>query len=793
VKSFNHVNAKTVGEAVKLLKNYEGEAKLIAGGTDLLGALKDRISPDYPELIINIKTIPNLDYIEEGAKGIKIGALAKLADIAESSIVKEKYKLLAEAAEAVATPQIRRMGTIGGNLCQDIRCWYYRYPHHVGGRIFCYLKGGRGCYALTRENQYHSIFGGSRLANPPCSSACPAHVDVPSYLSKVRDGDLREAAKILLSANPIPSITGRVCPRFCEKECNRGDFDESVSIRDVERFVGDYILKNANKIIEPPETESGKIVAVVGSGPAGLSAAYYLRMLGHRVTVFDRMKEPGGMLNYGIPAYRLPKDIVRRVVKMIEKMGIEFKTGVDIGKDLILEDLKKDFDGVFLAIGAWSQPSIGLEGEELTISGLEFLTNVKHGVKQAPGKRMVVIGGGNVAIDAARTALRIGCKEVTIIYRRSRQEMPANEEEVAESEHEGVNIHYLTAPIRILGKGGQVVGAECIRMELGKPDASGRRQPIPIKGSEFVINADMVIAAIGQVPNLTLLLKDSELKKSSRETLEVDTQSMATNLPGLFAGGDAVLGPATVIEAIAAGQRAAVTIDLYLSGARTQAEEKDKKIPNPFLRFNSEYLKTISRAKVPKLPLSERRINVEDALGLSRREVGTEANRCFNCGCVAVNSSDIAVALMALDAKIKIAGPRGFRTVSIEEFFNSLRNLLETDDIITEIQIPQPPGRAKQTFLKFRLRNAIDFPIVSVASIITIDSGVCKDARIALGAVAPRPVRATGAEQAIKGKVVNATTAEEASKAAVTGALPLNKNKYKVEIATTLVKRAILS
>jgi hypothetical protein len=237
MKSFNHIDAKTVTEAVKLLKSNQGRAKLIAGGTDLLSILKDKILPAYPETIINIKPIPNLDHISEDGGGLKIGALAKLEAIAQSPLIKEKYQLLAEAAETVATPQVRRMGTIGGNLCQDVRCWYYRYPHSVGGRIFCYLKGGKGCYALTRENQYHSIFGGWRDAPTPCTAACPGGIDIPVYLSQIREGDLPQAARTLLQNNPLPSVTGRVCPHFCEQECNRGDFDESVSIRDIERFI----------------------------------------------------------------------------------------------------------------------------------------------------------------------------------------------------------------------------------------------------------------------------------------------------------------------------------------------------------------------------------------------------------------------------------------------------------------------------------------------------------------------------------------------------------------------------
>ena len=788
MKSFKHVDARTGNEAVRLLQKYEGKAKLIAGGTDLLGTLKDRILPEYPEAIINIKTIPGLDYIKEDAQGLKIGALTRLADIAESPMVRGKYRLVAEAAEAVATPQIRNMGTIGGNLCQDLRCWYYRYPHQIGGRILCYLKGDKGCHALTGENQYHSIFGGSRVDSPPCSSDCPGTVDIPSYLSKIREGDLREAAEILLNTNPIPSVTGRVCPHSCEQECSRGDFDESVSIRDVERFMGDYILDHADEIIKPPQTDAGKSVAIVGSGPAGLSAAYYLRMSGHRVTVFDRMAQPGGMLAYGIPAYRLPKDIVGRVVKTIEDAGVEFELKVDVGKDVTVNQLKKDFDSVFLANGAWSQPSIGLKGEESTRSGLEFLTNVNLGVKEVPGKRVLVIGGGNVAVDVGITALRLGAEEVTLACLETREEMPALEREIEQAVEEGVKLMPSWGPHRVIESDGKVKGVELVRC-TAVFDSEGCFSPAFDNAVKETVEADQIIMAVGQTTDLSFIDPKWSLKVD-RGLIAADQETQATNIPGVFAGGEATSGPATVIEAVAAGKRAAVAIDRYLKGGGAPPEVT---AAEPFLKFNTEYLKKTTRAEAPMLPISERRIDIEDALGLSISEVESEANRCFNCGCVAVNSSDIAVVLTALEAKIRIAGPKGIRRVPIKDFFARLGNVLEADEIVTEIHVPRPPDRAKQTFLKFRLRKAIDFPIVSVASIITSRGGVCKDARIAIGAVAPRPIRATEAEQTIKGKVIETTTAEAAAEAAVAGTIPLGMNAYKVQITKTLVKRAILS
>ena len=791
MKSFNHVNAKTVKEAIRLLKNNRGRAKLIAGGTDLLGTLKDKILPTYPETIINIKTIPNLGYIREDDGGLKIGALAKLEAIAQSPIIKEKYKLLAEAAEAVATPQIRRMGTIGGNLCQDVRCWYYRYPHSVGGRIMCYLKGGKGCYALTRENQYHSIFGALREASPPCSSACPGGVDVPLYLSKIREGDLPEAARTLLNTNPMPSITGRVCPHFCEQGCNRGDFDESVSIRDIERFTGDYILEKADEIIKAPEADSGKSVAIIGSGPAGLSVAYYLRMSGHRVTVFERMEEPGGMLTYVIPAYRLPKDVVRRVVKAIENTGVEFKCKVDVGKDVTLDDLKRDFDSVFIASGAWNPVSIGLEGEESTRFCLEFLTNINLGVKEAPGKKVLVIGGGNAAIDVAVSALRLGAEEAIMACLESREEMPALPWEIELAVEQGVKLMPSWGPHRVLKSDGKVKGMELVRCTAVFDD-QGRFAPTLDSTVKETVEADQIMLAVGYATDLNFVESVKSLKVE-QGLIMADPETQATNVPGVFAGGAVAHGPATVIEAIAAGKRAAAAMDAYLKGARAKTEDKDEKTAKPFLKFNSDYLKRTSRVEMPKRPVAERSIDVEDALGLDLSEIEGEANRCFNCGCVSANSSDMGVVLVALGARVKIAGPRGVRTVSVGDFFGSPRNVLEADEMVTEIQVPPPPDGARQTFLKFRLRESVDFPIVSVASVITVDGGVCHDARIALGAVAPGPIRAAMAEQAIKGKTINATTAEAASEAAITGAVPLKMNAYKVEVTKTLVKRAIFS
>jgi NADPH-dependent glutamate synthase beta subunit-like oxidoreductase/CO/xanthine dehydrogenase FAD-binding subunit len=787
LKGFHHVNVTTVDEAVKSLKEYKGRAKLIAGGTELLGGLKDRALPTYPEALVNLKTILDMGYIKEEAGVLKIGALTKLREMQTSPVVNEKYSLLAQAALSVASPQIRNMGTVGGNLCQDVRCWYYRYPHQIGGRILCHLKGGKGCYALTGENRYHSIFGGSRAVSPPCASACPGNVDIPSYLSKVREGDLTGAAEILLDTNPMPSITGRVCPHYCVHECNRGDFDEPVSIRDVERFIGDYILENANEIIKLPETKTGQKVAVVGSGPAGLTAAYYLAKQGHTVTVFEASPKPGGMMRMVIPDYRLPKDILDAEIAKIQKVGVEVKVNTQVQS--IDSLFRRGYDAVFLALGANRSTRMRIKGERLpgVMDGMSFLSAVNLGEKVCLGDRVAVIGGGNTAIDSARVALRLGAKEVTIVYRRTRAEMPASGDEVEEALNEGIKIIFLAAPTEI-GKAKGQLKLVCTRMELGEPDASGRRQPVPVAGSEFAASFDSIIAAVGQTPDIP---GQFGIRVGRQKTLRVNSDTQATDRQGVWAGGDLVTGSATVISAIGAGRRAAVSIDRYLTGKA--AETGDKAAVQPFLGFNNEYLKKTSRAKAPTIPVADRSLGVEDTSGLSLAEVETEANRCFNCSCLAVNTSDIGVALVALDAQVKIAGPEGIRIVPIKDFFGFMGNILEADEVVTEIQVPQPPEKARQAFLKFRLREAIDFAIVSVASVITSSNGVCQDARIALGAVAPAPVRAVAAEQAVKGRAVDAATAEAASVAAVAGTIPLSENAYKVEVTKSLVKRALLS
>ncbi len=781
MRPFKHIDATTINGAIKL--KGKGKAKLIAGGTDLLGILKDNILLEYPDTVINIKTIPNLNYIKEDAKGLKVGALTKLEEIARSPIIREKYKILAEAAEAVATPHLRRMGTLGGNLCQDVRCWYYRYPHRIGGRIECYLKGGKECYALTRENQYHSIFGGMRFGHTSCQSACPGHVNIPTYLSHIREGNLLEAARVLLQNNPIPAVTGRVCPHFCEELCNRGEFDQSLSIRNVERFVGDYILDNANEVIEKPAKNSGKKVAIVGSGPSGLAAAYYLRLSGHRVTVFDRMEEAGGLLRYAIPTYRLPRDVVRRTIKSLENMGVEFKLKADIGRKITLKNLKKQYDAVFIGTGAWDPISIGLEGEKSAKFGLEFLANVQKGLKKGLGKKVLVIGGGNAAIDVAITSMRLGAQEVTMACLESREEMPALPWEIEQAEEENVKIMPSWGPHKILKSRGKVVGMELIRC-TSVFDNSGGFAPVCDETVKTTVEADVIVMAVGYATDLKFA---EGLVKTSRGLIVANPETQATNVRGIFAGGSVARGAATVIESIADGKRAADAIGAYL---KKPGSETDK-AAGLLLKFNPESSKRTEKLQASRIPVHQRRVDIEDIPGFGMEQIGMEANRCFNCSCVSVNATDTGVALEALNATVKIAGTGGTRVIPVAEFFGSFPNALKEGDMVTEIQVPALRDGARQTFVKFRLREAIDFALVSVASVIAAEDGICRDARIVLGAVAPRPVRALAAEQVLVGKPLDDKQAASAAEAALSDAVPLEKNSYKIPIARELVQRAI--
>ena len=473
-----------------------------------------------------------------------------------------------------------------------------------------------------------------KKGSPPCRYSCPAGVNAQGYIALISQGKYQEALELERRDNPFPAVCGRVCTHPCESDCKRKDVDEPLAIAQLKRFISDHEQKTP-----PPSPELNKEkVAVVGAGPAGLSAAYFLARKGYRPTVFEATDHPGGLLYWAIPRFRLPEAALRRDLDYIESWGVEIKTNTALGKDFSIKDLQQEHKAVFLGLGAAKEKKMGIEGEDLQGVSLcvEFLNEAVHNPKTPVGKKVAVVGGGNSAIDAVRTALRLGAEQAFIVYRRSRQEMPANEEEIVEAEKEGITIHYLTNPTKILGKDGKVTGMECIKMKLGEPDASGRRKPIPIEGSEFTIDLDMVIMAIGQAADISFLAKEENFELTRWGTFAVDPDTLQTNIAGIFAGGDAVTGPATVIEAIAAGKEAAESIDHYIRGVDLQENRKKKadRVKDEDIEI-PEDMRTEKRTAMPILDLEKAKNSYEEvAQGFSEEQAKKESNRCLNCaGC----------------------------------------------------------------------------------------------------------------------------------------------------------------
>jgi glutamate synthase (NADPH/NADH) small chain len=414
--------------------------------------------------------------------------------------------------------------------------------------------------------------------NPKCIDGCPVRVNIPVFIEHLRVGDMPAAANSLLGDNALPCVTGRVCPQEvqCEALCLRGKKGTPVAIGSLERYVADWAQAHPDALAAAHPSPTGRTVAIVGSGPAGLTAAGELAKRGHAVTIFEAFHAAGGVLIYGIPEFRLPKDIVQAEVDRLRENGVTIQPNAIIGKTFSLGELREQFDAVFLAVGAGLPVFMGVPGENLkgVYSANEYLTRVNLMGAWAPdaetpvlhGQRVVVVGGGNVAMDSVRTARRLGAEEAVIVYRRGRDELPARAEEVHHAEQEGVRFDFLVAPLEVVGDDERwVTGLRCIRMELGEPDASGRRRPVPIEGSEFVLECDMVVVAIGTRSNPILRSSAPDLAVDERGYITTDERGM-TNLPGVFAGGDIVRGAATVILAMGDGKRAGAAIDAYLGG-----------------------------------------------------------------------------------------------------------------------------------------------------------------------------------------------------------------------------------
>ena len=488
----------------------------------------------------------------------------------------------------------------------------------------------------------------------PCMEACPAHQDIPGYIELIRNRRYTEALELIRKTNCFPGVTGRACVAFCEANCVRNDIDSPIAIRALKRFPADYELDSG---LEPAVDKKGngkQKVAVIGAGPAGLAASYNLALNGYKVTIYDEQPLAGGMALVGIPPYRLPRDILNREADIIKKIGVEIKPNTQIGRDITLESLiGEGFKAIFIATGAHLGREFDIEnwkeGYEGLADGVEFLRSVNLGKKVEPKDRALIVGGGNVAIDCARTCLRLGFKDVTIVYRRSRAEMPGRKEEVEEAEKEGVKIHFLAVPVKVLDEGGRVIGAECIRMELGEPDASGRRRPVPVKGSEFTLQTDMIISAIGEKPDLSFLTGGGKIKITETGTVEVAPLTYQASSAGIFSGGDCVTGPATLVEAIAAGNKAAKSIDQYLRSDTVAPSDEDlvESLVHDVSLSRQRQAGIIAkgvRQSPELLPIQDRGLNFDEVEKCFTAELALkEAERCLRCYRVmllAINSEE---------------------------------------------------------------------------------------------------------------------------------------------------------
>lgn len=787
MKHFKYQTPETFGEAAEILKaSHPGQAAVMAGGTDLLGVLKDELLLEYPETIVALRDIPGTSYVKKEDGAVKIGAMTTLDEIENDETLKaDSLKAVSAAAYSVASPIIRTRATIGGNLCQDVRCWFYRYPGQVGGTLPCMRKGGSECFAIRGDNRYHSVFGGMKACKTPCSAECPAGTDIPNYMAHYRKGDLEGAARILMQANPLPMMTSRVCAHTCQTKCNRCSTDEAVAIHSVERVVGDYIMAHLDEFYKAPAKETGKKIALIGAGPAGLAAAYYLRNAGHTVTVYDAMEEPGGCLMYAIPNFRLPKEYVRTIVKAIEKMGVKFVCGTKLGENLQISELTEANDKIFIATGAWKRPVLGFDGEEFTEFGLQFLVDVNKWVNKKERNHVLVVGGGNVSMDVAITAKRLGAKSVTLCCLEQRHEMPASAEEVERAEEEGVVIKNGWGPVRVKYEGQKIQGMT-LRACTALRDETGRFNPTYDDATTLDVDADSILLATGQLVDLSFL--DNELTLAmNRGLITVEPETQRSSDPKVYAGGDAVTGPTTVIKGIASGRRAAEAINDELGAGNPARDEQQG-----FLRFDRETASLKTANNGHNVDAAARRIDKEDSTSLTYEEGLEEAKRCMNCGCYSVNASDLSPVMVMMDATVKTS--LGREIAAADFFCTNLKSYanLEQGEVVTELVIPEKEGYVTG-YEKFRMRSSIDFSMASLAWAYRLEGGQIADIRLVLGAVAPVPVRLFKVEEFLRGKVPTAEIAAEAGEMATEGTESMGHNDYKIDEIRTFVRRLVES
>jgi len=564
-----------------------------------------------------------LDFVQDESCGkcvpCRLGTkrmLEILTRITRGEGKKEDLKLLEELARVVKDSSLCGLGQTAPNpVLSTLRYFSEEYLSHIEDRF---------CPACSCESLFTS----------PCQNVCPLGIDVPGYVGLIAARKYEEAYKLIFQRNPFPGISGRVCYHMCESKCRRSELDEPVAINALKRFVSDWAYRNNLASFGPPSAQNKKKIAVIGSGPAGLSAAHYLAGWGYQVTIFEALEVAGGMLAVGIPDYRLPKDLVAREIKLaVEDMGVEIKKGVEIGKDLAFDDLSDmGYEAIFMATGAHQSRKLHIPGENLkgVLSAVGFLREVNLGRPPVVKGEVTVIGGGNAAIDSARTALRLGAEKVRILYRRSREEMPALKSEIRAAEEEEIEIFYLAAPIRIIGENGQVRAVECLKIRLGDYDESGRRKPVPLKNSAFFLSSNLVILGIGQLGNLSYL--SSSIAVTTWGTVVVEKNTLTTSQVGVFAGGDLVTGPATVVEAIASGERAALAIDKYLRGRVLRVSFPIRKRVFDSFRLEEVEAAQNRRIRLPAREASQRKKDFSEVeLGIGEEAACEEAKRCLRC------------------------------------------------------------------------------------------------------------------------------------------------------------------
>jgi len=528
-------------------------------------------------------------------------------------------ELLEELAGAVKDASLCGLGQTAANpVLSTLRYFRDEYEYHIK-----YKK----CPALVCKE----------ILSSPCHYICPIGQEASTYIALIAEGKYKDAFNVIMKDNPLPSVCGRVCNHPCEKVCPAAESGEAISIRGLKRFVMDWAEKRGIRYAVKPGQGNREKVAIVGSGPAGLTAGYYLALKGFKPTIFEALPIAGGMLGAAIPEHRLPRKTLNKEIENIKKAGVEIKTNMRLGKDFSLDELFLDgYKAAFIATGAWKSMKMGIPGEDAegVMESLEYLKTVNLGQTMPVGKHVCVVGGGNSAIDAARVAIRDkNCQKVTILYRRTKKEMPAFPEEVDAAIDEGVDIRFLVAPVTIFTKGGKITGVECIRMKLGEKDASGRRKPVPIKGSNFKVKLDTLILAIGERPE-TSYISPYDGISMAKENIVVDVETFKTTRDGVFAGGDAVTGPNTVVDAMAAGKIAAQTIEKYLEGqplTRTYSLTRPSVFIKPVELSEAE----VAKAKRPKMPhrtAAQRRKNFKEVdLGLTEKMACREARRCLRC------------------------------------------------------------------------------------------------------------------------------------------------------------------